>query len=129
MIGGIDVHLPTKAGASSIEVAVRAIRQLWPQAEFENGITGERYDHFWQIPFGEVEELFVYHDSESADKWDAEGAIPDVYNTMIHLIHDDDFLTVVVDERDATMEEFLAAIESGLRDEILYISAEREEAA
>ncbi len=128
MIGGIDIHLPTMAGASSIEVASRAIRQRWPLAVFENGITGERYDQFWEIPFGEVEELFVYRDIASADKWDAEGAIPEVYNTMIHLIPDDDLLTVVVDEKDAAMMELLAAIESGLRDAIFLIPAELEAA-
>jgi hypothetical protein len=124
MIGGIDVHLPTMAGDSSTEVAVRAIRQRWPRAVFENGITGERYDHFWQIPFGEIEELFVYRDSASADTWDDKGAIPAVYNMMIHLIPDDDLLTVVMDEKDSAMEELLAAIKSGLSDEILYIPAE-----
>lgn len=128
MIGGIDVHLPTMAGASSTEVAVRAIRQRWCLATFENGITGERYDHFQQIPFGEIEELFVYRDAESADKWDAEGAVPDVYNTMIHLILDENLLTVVVDSKDAAMMELIAAIESGLRDEILFIPAVREAA-
>lgn len=128
MIGGIDVRLPTMAGASSIEVAVRAIRQKWPLSAFENGITGERYDHFSQIPFGEIEELFVYRDSASADAWDANGAIPAVYNTMIHLIPDDDLLTVVVDEKDAAMEELLTAITSALRDEIHYVPADLEAA-
>lgn len=128
MIGGIDVFLPAKAGAVSMEVAVRAIRQGWPLAVFENGITGERYDHFWEIPFGKIEELFVYRDGTFADTWDSQGAVPEVYNTMIHLIADDDLMTVVVDERDAPMNELIAAIESGLRDEIHYLSAEREAA-
>ncbi len=128
MIGGIDVRLSTMGGASSVEVAVRAIRQRWPVAVFENGITGERYERFEQIPFGEIEELFVYRDTDSADRWDAEGAIPAVYNTMMHLIPDEEILTVVVDEKDAEMDELLAAIMSGLRDEILYVPAELEAA-
>lgn len=86
MIGGIDIHLPTKAGASSVEVAVRAIRQRWQRAVFENGITGDRYTDFSQIPFGEIEELFVYRDTRAADAWDADGAIPALYNTMVHII-------------------------------------------
>lgn len=76
-----------------------------------------------QIPFGEIEELLVYRDLHSADTWDAEGAVPAVYNTMIHLILDNDLLRVVVDDRDADMEEFLSAIQSALRDEIHYIPA------
>ncbi len=128
MIGGIDVRLPTMAGESSIEVAVRAVRQRWPLATFENAFTGEHYTHFWQIPFGEIQELFVYRDSQCAAKWDADGAVPEVYNTMVHLILDDDLLTVVVDERNAAMNELLAAIQSGLRDEIFYVPAELEAA-
>ena len=76
MIGGIDIPIPTTAGPNSIEVAVRAIRQKWPHAEYENGLTGERYSQFCQIPFGEIEEIFVYRDHESADLWEAEGAVP-----------------------------------------------------
>jgi hypothetical protein len=59
MLGAIDTRLPTKAGIEAVEVAVRAIRQLWPHAVWENGESGERYDFFWQIPFGELTELFV----------------------------------------------------------------------
>ena len=124
MIGGIDIQLPTRCGPPSVEVAVRAIRQRWPRAVFENGLTGDHYEHFRQIPFGEITEIFVYRDRASADVWDAEGAIPSVHNTMIHVIADDDRITVVVDERDAAMEEIVAAISSGLRDGIHYIPAE-----
>ncbi len=63
MIGGIDIEIPTRCGESSVEVSVRAIRQRWPRAEFENGISGDRYHHFWQIPFGEIAEIFVYRES------------------------------------------------------------------
>ena len=45
MIGRMDIQIPTRCGASSAEVAVRAIRQQWPHAEYENGMTGERYRH------------------------------------------------------------------------------------
>ena len=124
MIGGIDIDVPTRCGESSIEVTVRAIRQLWPHAEFENGINGDRYQHFWQIPFGEIEEIFVYRESASADRWDKEGAIPELYNTMIHIIADEEMITVVVDERDALIEEIVAAISSALGDDIFYVPAE-----
>ena len=124
MIGGIDIEIPTKCGTSSIEVAVRATRQRWPHAGFENGISGDRYHHFWQIPFGDIEEIFVYRDSDSADRWDKEGAIPELFNTMIHIIADQDMITVVVDERDALIEEIVAAISSALGDDIFYVPAE-----
>lgn len=123
MIGGIDVRIPTRAGVTSSEVAVRAIRQRWPKAVFENGLTGDHYDVFWKIPFGEIEELFVYKDSDAAALWDAEGAVAEASNSMIHMISDPDLLTVVVDEKDAEMELILSSIRSGLSDEILYIPA------
>jgi len=122
MIGGIDVPLRTMAGDSSSEVAVRAIRQEWPLAVFENGLTGERYNNFWQIPFDEIEEIFVYRDSACADVWDAEGAIPAVRNTMIHIVSDDGLITVVVDERDRAMNEIIGAISSALSDDILCMA-------
>jgi hypothetical protein len=128
MIGGIDINIPTNAGASSMEVAVRAIMQSWPRSVFENGLTGERYEYFRQIPFGEVKEIFVYRDSLAAEAWDAEGAVPDIYNTMVHLIADQGMITVVVDVRDAAIESVIAAISSGLSDEILYLAAELEAA-
>jgi hypothetical protein len=128
MIGGIDVHLATSRGGSSAEAAVRAIRQRWPRAVFENGLTGERYPQFGLIPFNDIEEIFVYRDRESADAWDAEGAVPALYNTMIHLVPDDDQLTLVIDERDTAMEELIAAVESALGDAILHVTAEREAA-
>ncbi len=119
MIGGIDIRIPTRAGMLSAEVSVRAIRQRWPRAVFENGLTGDRYDQFSQIPFGDVKELFVYWDSNAAAIWEAEGAVPRADNVMIHLIADLDILTAVIDEKDDEMESIIAAIRSGLADEIL----------
>jgi hypothetical protein len=125
MIGGIDVQIPTRCGPPlSTEVAVRAIRQQWPDAEYEHGATGERYSEFALIPFGEIEEIFVYRDRLSADSWDKEGAIPDLSNTMIHIVAEADLITVVVDSRDAAMDEIMAAIRSALGDDILYLPAE-----
>ena len=128
MLGGTDVRILTRAGNSSIEVAVRAIRQFWRAAVFENSLTGERYDRFRDIPFGKLDELFIYRDRAKADEWDAEGAIPSLSNTMVHVIADEGMLTVVVDEHDPLMESILAAIRSGLSNDIFCIS-ERAEAA
>lgn len=121
MIGGIEIRIPTRAGLSSTTVSVRAIRQSWPNAIFENGLTGDHYEHFRQIPFARVEELFVYRNSDAARLWDAEGAVPGAFNSMIHIIADQDMLTVVIDEEDAEMDSVIAAIRSGLADEIHYI--------
>lgn len=126
MIGGIDVRLPSAAGPESLEVAVRAIRQLWPFAVFEHGETGERYDYFWQIPFGTVDELFVYRNANAADMWDERGAIPETCNSMIHLLYDDGLVSIVIDERDPGMENAIDAIRSGLDDSMFSLSARLE---
>jgi hypothetical protein len=123
MIGGIDVRIPSIADDLSLEVAVRAIRQVWPRAVFENGLTGERYDSFGEIPFGEVEEIFVYRDRAAAEIWDAQGAMPEASNTMIHLIADPGWVTAVVDQRTGEINEILAAIEYGLTHDTLAITA------
>ncbi len=123
MIGGVDISIPTRAGKWSMEVAVRAIRQHWARAVFENGLTGDRYDHFWEVPFGEIEELFVYRDAQAADAWEEHGAIPEFTNTMVHLLADDGTITAVIDERDVNTERILEAIASGLSDPILCLGA------
>jgi hypothetical protein len=128
MIGGIDIHIRTMAGDRSIEVAVRAVRLQWPNAVFENALTGERYESFWQIPFAEIEELFVYRDAALADAWDALGAVTSVLNTMIHILSDRSTLTIVIDERDGVMERIVMAIESAACDEVFRVPAELEAA-
>ncbi len=114
---------PRERVPRQLEAAVRAIRRLWPRAVFENGTTGESYDQFHEIPFGLIDEIFVYMDSHFADIWDSEGAIPETANSMVHLIAEEGLVTVVVDERDAMMETILAAIRSGQDDEIHFIRA------
>ena len=129
MIGGIDIRLPTRGGIESVEVAVRAIRQRWPLAVVENGDTGKRYRNFRQVPFGDARELFVYRNARFADIWDEKGAVPEVSNTMIHILYDDGLITAVIDEKDAEMNVIIDAIRSALDDSILYVSAALPEAA
>jgi hypothetical protein len=129
MIGGIDTFIATRADMASVEVAVRAIRQIWSDATFENGLTGERYDNFSDIPFGVIEELLIYKDVESAELWDNEGAVPGAFNTMVHVIKDIDMIAVVIDEMNDEMSVIIATIKSGLSDDILYIPAELSVAA
>lgn len=129
MIGGIDIRLQTRAGIESVEVAVRAIRQLWARAVFENGETGERYHDFQSVPFGRARELFVYRDAGAADLWDEKGAVPEVLNTMIHVLHDEGLITAVIDEHTPEMDTLLSAIRSALDDSILFVPAVLPEAA
>lgn len=124
MIGGVDIPILTGAGELSLVAATRAIRQYWPSAVFEDSATGRRYPSYWDTPFDQMEEVFVYRDAAAADLWDTEGAIPQAHNSMIHLIADEGLTTVVVDDPDdLVMKIIVAAIISGLRDTILNLPA------
>ena len=123
MIGGVDIQIATRSADFSVEASVRVIRQKWPNAVFEYGETGEPYEHFRQIPFSQLNEIFVYRDPEATRTWNAEGAVPEVSNLLIHLIADEDMLTVVTDKIDDEMVGIVAAIRSGLSDVILYNQA------
>ena len=48
---------------------------------------------------------------------------PELCNTMIHVIGDEDMITLVVDEKDAAMQEVIATISSALNDVVLYTPA------
>lgn len=124
MIGGIDIEVPHHAEENAAEVVVRTIRLQWQSAVFENGLTGDRYEHFSQIPFRQIEELFVYRDSQIADRWDAEGAVPDLCNTMIHLIADHGLMTIVIDEQTDEMKAIVASIRFALQDSSRFMPAE-----
>ena len=73
MIGGVDISIPTKTGALSLEAAVRVVRQFWIDAVYENGETGERYPRFEDIPFGKLDEVFIYRDPSAANVWEEKG--------------------------------------------------------
>ena len=124
MIGGIDIAIPTQAGDLSLVAAVRAIMQYWPKAVFEDGVTGERYARLTEVPFGRIGEIFIYRDSAVADAWEAEGAVPELYDTMVHVIADHDRITLVVDSTEGLMADLIATVRSGLNDDILHVFAE-----
>jgi len=126
MIGGIDIRIKSAAGKDSLEVAARAIAQLWSNAAFAHGETGERYLHVCLVPFSELEEVFIYRDNDAADLWFEWGAVPKAYNTMIHLLYDPGLLTIVIDEQNPEMDLALSAIKSGLADDIHSVCTAEE---
>ena len=92
-------------------------------------IRRERYHGFQRVPFGDARELFVYRDARAADIWDEKGAVPEVFNTMIHILYDEGLITAVIDERTEEMNTIIDAIRSALDDSILFVSAALPEAA
>jgi hypothetical protein len=115
MIGGVESQVLTQT-ADALEIGIRTIQRHWPKAVIENGETAERYHHVRDVPFGKMSELFVYRDAAAADRWDEDGAVPEVFNTMIHLLEDPGMLTIVVDEKDALMQEVVADITSAVNE-------------
>lgn len=120
MIGGIDVIIPTTAGKMALEAAVRVIRFIWPHAVFANSVTAECYDQFEQIPFGLLNELFVYRDVAARELWEVDCSDA-TKNTMLHLLIDDTQLAVVVDDHDATTDKVISTIQSALQDSLFRI--------
>ena len=68
------------------------------------------------------------YSSPAADVWEEKGAVPEAFNSMVHLISDDDTLTLVVDRMNLEMEQLSDAIRSQLTDVILYDPAFKEAA-
>jgi len=124
MIGGIDIRVKSAAGKESLEISARAIAQIWQDAVFAHGETGERYRYVWLVPFSEMDEVFVYRDEKSADMWFEKGAVPEALNTMIHALYDPGLLTVVIDEWNDEMDTALSAIKSGLAEDIHSVCIE-----
>lgn len=114
MIGGIDIHLPTSAGECSLETAAHTIRRFWPDAVVENGTTGDRYSAFADAPFQAEREFFIYRDAASADAWNAEGAVPSLYNTMVHILFDPGCVTLVFDEDGELVRRMTDAVAAAL---------------
>ena len=130
MIGGTDVTIPTFAGPSAIDLAVRLVRMRWPRAVFEDAINGTVFRKYADLPFRYLREIFVYRDEDARQKWDELGADPSHANTMVHLLISSSTLTVVVDSLDdANMKEVVDAIASGLRTDILTMTAQMRIAA
>jgi hypothetical protein len=129
MIGGVDIRIATSADDSAAIIAVRVVLQYWPHAAFENAVTGEYYKTYWQIPFSDLKEIFVYRDASAAQQWDAEGAVPGVHNTMIHILRDKGLLTLVVDDPEGSeMGHIIADVSCGLKNDIMNTAAEVEAA-
>jgi len=130
LIGGTDVTIPTKAGATALDICLRAIRWEWPEAIFEDALTGKTFTDYSSMPLRYLSELFIFRDRHIAREWENRGCEPGLENTMIHLKLLDDSITLVVDDpSEKIMERILATIQDGLFMDILNIPAKSEMAA
>jgi hypothetical protein len=99
MIGGEDIIIHTgDLGARSLDWIVRCILRRWSNAIIQDGENSDLYGAYQDVPFGKVSELFIYRDQLSFDSWSQFGANIDAANAMVHLIAQENVLTLVMDD-------------------------------
>lgn len=115
VIGGQDIVFPAVGDPASLEACARIVARHWPQVRFEDAVTGEKYRHLADIPFGRVRELLAYPSAEAEAAWDADR--PDSpENSMLHVIVRPEDVTVVLDNpQTAEMRSILDAIRDLLK--------------
>jgi hypothetical protein len=124
MIGGTDVVIPTFAGPTALDACVRIIRRYWPQARYEDAITGEKYGDSGDLPIGSIRELFVYPNASAEAAWDVDSPDSPV-NSMIYLILTPGSVTAVLDDPAAPeMRSILESMRNAL--EMLIPNTEAE---
>ena len=124
MIGGTDILIPAVGDADALDACARIVQHRWPQARFEDAVTGEKYARYGDIAFGRVRELFAYRDAEAEAAWDADSA-DSPWNSMLYLILSSDFVTVVLDDpQTAEMRAMLEAFRTILWTDLLNTYAE-----
>lgn len=124
MIGGTDIVIPAKGDSEALDACVRIIREYWPQARFENALTGEKYTNYQDLPFGLLRELFVYPDALAEAAWD-QGDPSAATNSMVYLILSPEQVTAILDDPNTTkMRSMLESIRSSLAMDILNTYAE-----
>lgn len=123
MIGGNDIVFPAVGDAASLEACARLVGRSWPDARFEDAITGDKYHHLGEIPFGKVRELLAYPNADAEEAWDADS--PDSpENSMLYLIVRPEDVTVVLDNPNTVeMRSILSAIRDLLWTDILLTYA------
>ncbi|CAN5915844.1 hypothetical protein BH23PLA1_BH23PLA1_23750 [soil metagenome] len=120
MIGGQDIIIPTYGGKASLDHCVRIIHRSWPEAVFEDAETGDRTSDYSQLSFARISEMIIYREHDVMESWDRTGAEPDLTNTMIHLLINENFLTMVVDDAsDAYISRLIDALKGSLQMDIL----------
>jgi hypothetical protein len=126
MIGGTDIVMPTRGGDVALDICIRVIRRYWPQAVFEDALTGRRVERYELLPIGGLKEVLVYHNSAAAQEWDDKGADPSLGNTMIHLLVGEGSVTAVIDNAtDQAIQQLLQSLRSALHLDILNLRADK----
>jgi hypothetical protein len=98
MIGGADIVIPVAHESEAIDAGIRVIACAWPDAVFQNADCPEIVLQYDQLNQRAMNEVFIYRNLEIAKQWDELGAVPQLANTMIHIVKGNNALTVVTDD-------------------------------
>lgn len=98
MIGGTDLRFSVLDSAVAMERATKALFRHWPKAIVEDALTGDSWSRVAHVPFGRLTEILIYQTREIAFRWEEEGAVDDLKNTMVQFIRSGGELTVVADD-------------------------------
>jgi hypothetical protein len=123
-VGDTLVVVPVPSDPVALDACVRMIYRQWPEACFEEVVTGKKYRTYEAIPFGRVQELLAYPDARAEAAWDA-GSPHLPPHSMLQLIPAPHFVPELLDDaKVATSWPILALIRSILRMDILNTYAE-----
>ncbi|HXE55254.1 MAG TPA: hypothetical protein VN541_19680 [Tepidisphaeraceae bacterium] len=115
MIGGRDVIIPTTRGTVALELAVRSITHLWPDAVIEDAESGETLQQDSDIRLADRHEILVFRDPKAAELWEQLGPDPSLDGTLIHFLVSDTDLTVAIDATPVPqVEAFVEALRESL---------------
>ena len=96
MIGGKDIVIPAAGSPAALDACVRVVQKQWPDAQFEDAETGDKFASYGNIPLGRVRQLLAYPNAEAEALWDADSSDSPV-NSLLYLILGDHSVTAILD--------------------------------
>ena len=86
---------------------VQSLRVYWPNLVVQDADSVAPFSSNSNIPYNQLNEIFIYLDHNSYESWSLEGAIEENLNKMIHVIEDEFQLTLVVDDVDEDVNRYI----------------------
>ena len=124
MIGGHDISLLSDTPAQATEGTVRLALALWRDAVVEDAETGELLGSVIGTDRELPSEILIYRNAFARDCWVAHGAVPENASSMIHVVRDEDSVTVIVDDPDTQeMAALLEAVRDHVYQDIFWMRA------
>jgi hypothetical protein len=128
VVGGEGIICPAGSSDAALDLCLRAIRRYWPQAVFENALTGERVDRYESLSVGLLAEVLVYQNRQAVHEWDKHPSSPSLGNSVIRLLPAQGSMTAAVYEpADQSVRKILQSIELPLKIDMLNRPTETPE--